>query len=69
MLKTSWVTENYQVWLRGDDVDIVKVCKPYAIQWLSNFLLECRATSFANIFGSGTLSVWHLGYYATNENK
>ena len=31
MLKTSWVTENYQVWLRGDDVDTVKVSRPYTI--------------------------------------
>ena len=29
MLKTSWVTENYQVWLRGDDVDTVKVSRSY----------------------------------------
>ena len=69
MLKTSWVTDNYQVWLRGDDVDIVKVSSSYTTHCLSNFLLERRTTSFTHIFGSGALSVWDLGYYATNTNK
>jgi hypothetical protein len=59
LLSVCTGTENYQVWLRGDDVDIVKVSKLYTIQCLSNFLLERRTTSFTNIFGSGTLSVWY----------
>ena len=32
ILKPSWVAENYQVWLRGDDVDILKVSRSCIIQ-------------------------------------
>jgi hypothetical protein len=34
MLKPSWVMENYQVWLRGDEDDTAKVSSLYTIQWL-----------------------------------
>jgi hypothetical protein len=25
ILKSSWITESYQIWLRGDDVDLEEV--------------------------------------------
>ena len=29
IVKSSWITENYQIWLRGDDVDVQNVCVQY----------------------------------------
>ncbi|KAF8813526.1 hypothetical protein BYT27DRAFT_7131662 [Phlegmacium glaucopus] len=39
ILKPSWVTENYQVWLRGDDVDTVKSVEQHRLPIFSGVIL------------------------------
>ncbi|KAK7060262.1 protein kinase activating protein dpb11 [Paramarasmius palmivorus] len=39
ILTPEWVTENYQIWLRGDDVDMVESTKQYRLPIFSDVVL------------------------------
>uniref|UniRef100_A0A0W0FKY3 BRCT domain-containing protein n=1 Tax=Moniliophthora roreri TaxID=221103 RepID=A0A0W0FKY3_MONRR len=48
ILKPEWITENYQIWLRGDDVDIAESIRQYHLPIFSDVVLCLSGISDVN---------------------
>ena len=38
IVRPTWITENYQIWLRGDDVDVAKVGSTRILSFMTSYL-------------------------------
>lgn len=68
-MKPSWVTDNYDIWLRGDDVDFEEVCSTFrSLHNPSDPILEYGRSLPTHLFRHRAMFIWHYRHGTAREN-